>query len=572
MNKPKKTDLLINNQIFKNQTFKKSIFEIEFNTEKDIVFEKCTFKGITSFENINAREILFFDCKFSNVLNISESSFLYIGFNKCKFSEKLILNSNKSRSHTTIRSVIAEEIEINGEYQNFQVVSSIINKINFIDVNTKYSQKDSKIEFLVDNEVKNLKLKSSSNFSNIIFKGGEYETIYFDGTFNNNINFNKKILNQNLFFESSIFKGRIDFREGKFDYVYFYRSSFEGIVLFHGYDILDKKITDISVKDLTIHSCYFEKNISTSIQDLSSLNLSNNNFKQIFNFNNHNDIQSLNDNSLSKQISLRGSNQGNIIIENVFTDVDFSGFNFGNIYFKNIDVHTLYFNEFHNNGNVSFMSLKSGVYLTIQNSITGNLDLLNEDLNIFHEIVIANSNIKGINISLYPKKIRSYSSNPQIGYGITDLTKNNQNLKNIYNQLKQAAKSNGDIDNMNRFKSLEFGKLIKVKKISLDSIILVLNSLSNKHGQSWLRGIIFTLIIAFGFFILYIINISNFPSFSKLIKDYILFISSFPKLQLEEFSELNKTWNVSLVIWLSRIFISYGIYQTVSAFRKYGKL
>lgn len=571
MSKPKYTDLLNKNQAYENQTFKKNVFEFDFETDGDISFINCVFKGITSFENIKAREVNFIGCTFENVLSISKSSFFIFGFSDCKLLKDSNFKSNICRSYTVFRSLIGGKVEISGTYQTFQLVTSTIEKLKLIDVNSEYSERDSKIEFLVENKLKELKIKSHSNFSNIIFKGGEYEYIYFDGIFSNSISFDKKIKNEYLFFESSVFKSRIDFNEGEFKYINLYRSSFHGLVMFNGFNYLDKLEKDISIQNLTIHSSYFEKDVRVSVLKIISFDLSNNNFKQIFNLNNHNSNQDKLEYSLAKRLSLSGSNQGNIIIENIFADLNVSDINFGNIYFKNIDLHTLYINQFHNKGNVSFTNINSGVHLVIQDSIVGNFNLLNEDLNMFSEIVIANSNLKGINISIYPKKIRSFSSNPKVGYGINDKSKNNQNLKNVYNQLKQVAKSNGDIDPMNKYKSLELGKLIKTKKISFDSILLLLNWISNNNGQSWFRGVLFTLIIAFLFFLLYLKNLGIPINLNEHYKDYISFISSFPKLQLEKFSQLNKLWNVSLIIWLSRIFISYGIYQTVSAFRKYGK-
>jgi hypothetical protein len=190
--------------------------------------------------------------------------------------------------------------------------------------------------------------------------------------------------------------------------------------MFNGFNYLDNLEKDISIKNLTIHSSYFEKDVRVSVLKINSFNLSNNNFKQIFNLNNQNSNEDNLQYSLAKSVSFSGSNQGNIIIENIFADLTVSDINFGNIYFKNIDLHTLYINQFHNKGNVSFTNINSGVHLVIQDSIVGNFNLLNEDLNMFSEIVIANSNLKGIDISIYPKKIRSFSSNPKVGYGIKD--------------------------------------------------------------------------------------------------------------------------------------------------------
>lgn len=571
MSKPDLTNLFDANLAYQNQIFEDNIFEDGFETDSDISFHNCIFKGITSFKKIEAREFSFIDCKFENVLSVSDSLFFILGFSNCQFFKGITFFTNVCKSYAVFRNNKGTIFRLNGEYRTLQFVTSTFEKLLLTDVNNQYSQKDSKIEFLVENLINEVRIKSFSNFSSIIFKGGEYESIYFDGTFNNQIDFEKKIKSKYLFFESSIFKNRIDFKEGEFESIFFYRSSFNGLIVFHGYDILEDKPAEITIRNLTLHSSQFEKNIGLSIQNLEYLNLSNNNFKQIFNFNNYNASDDKLDYMFSKKIRMSGSNQGNIIIENVFADIMMNDINLGNIYFKNIHLHTLNIHEFHNKGNISFLNLESGVYLTIQDSIIGNFNLLNENLNIFKEIVISNSNLKGLILSIFPKKIRSYSSDPRIGYGLVDKSKNDQNLKNIYNQLKQVAMSNGDIDHMNKYKSLELRKLIKMKGISFDSVLLYLNWISNNNGQSWTRGILFTLIVAFIFFIIYIKSLGVEFELNNQYKNYILFISSFPKLQLEKYSQFNNIWYVSLIIWIARIFISYGIYQTVAAFRKYGK-
>lgn len=209
--------------------------------------------------------------------------------------------------------------------------------------------------------------------------------------------------------------------------------------------------------------------------------------------------------------------------------------------------------------------------MIIQDSMVGELNLLNEDINMFREIVISNSNLKGMVLTKYPLKIRSYSSNPIIGFGLKDKSKDDQNLKSIYNQFKQIAKANGDIDSMSRFKSLEHERMIKVKRLGFDSLLLTLNWLSNNHGKSWIRSVIFTLITAFVFFKLYLMNVGQIITPPDIYKYYVQFITSYPKLELDRFGDANSSWNVNLVIWFARIFISYGIYQTVSSFRKYGK-
>jgi hypothetical protein len=568
MTKEKDKSILNNKQVFENQTFDSSISEKGIKAEEDIFFKNCTFKGITSFDNITAREFSFLNCKFENAFSLTNSNVFMLGFSHCEFLKGFGLSENNCRSYCSLRDINSQNITINGHYQYLQFVQLNVEKLELREVNNRLTHRDSTIEFLAENKIKELRLKSNINYSQIIFKAGKYDSIHFEGTFNNHINFEKKITTEYLFFESSTFNSRIDFQEGFFQYVKFYRSNFNGLVHINDYNYLDNETRELEIKDLSIHSNVFDKDMSVNLSKIESLSFSNNNFKQLFHFNSYTDTKEENEMIM---VSISGVNQGNMILERAFIDLNIRDINFGNIFFKEINFSYLVLSEFHNTGSIFFTNIVSGLQLVIQNSIVGNLNFINTDINIFEEIVIADSKLNGVSLKKYPKKILSSSSNPKVGYGIKDKSKRKENLKNVYTQLKEVARKNGDFDNSNKYKSLEHKELLKSKKISSDSILLFLNWISNNNGRSWLRGVFFTVAVSFIFCVLYFktlnIESNQYPDYKEL----ILFITSFPKLELEKYEIQNKLWEISLVIWLARIFISYGIYQTITAFRKYGK-
>ncbi|TRX22026.1 hypothetical protein [Flavobacterium franklandianum] len=553
---------------FENIIFPNFILEKNISTEGDILFNNCTFKSTFILENLKARELFFFKCNFEEKFILSSSFFNIGGFTDCIFSGEINLTSNKCTSNFVLRNVRGKEFEINGEYQTLQIVSSKIGNLILKDINTERLYRESKIEFLVENEINKIQIKSYITLSNIVFVGGDYKSVFFEGVFEESINFKKKVKIENLYLESSTFKKRIDFEEGEYEYISFYRSIFQSLVLISDNNLTEDIPRDLKIKELTFHSCVFDMNVSVGMEDIQFLNLSNNNFKQIFNFNNNADNN--NENS-EVTIRINGTNQGNIIIERVDADVNLSDINYGNILFKDLNISTLNICEFQNVGNVTFSNIKSGYYFTIQDSITGNLNFINFDINIFKEIVIAQSSLNGIIFNKYPNKILSYSKNSIVGYGIKEKSKSSSNLKNIYNQLKHIARGKGDIDVSNKYQSLEYKQLLLSKEFGFDTFILLLNWLSNDNGRSWFRGVIFTLSIAFLFFLLYFHFIGIVFCFEDHFKDYIIFITSFPKLELETYSCENNYWEVKLIIFVARIFVSYGIYQTITAFRKYAK-
>lgn len=568
MNQKEESELFEKKLVFKNEIFKNDIFENGFNSVGDIEFNNCVFERITSLENIKAQNISFNNCSFKNELRILSCTFFSFIISNSKFLNSSTYISSTCKSSLVLINNSGLSVEISGWYQSVKIASTKLNKLMLKDINAEYSPRETQIEFEEENEIAQLNFESLSNYAKIHFNHGKYDSITFYGTFNSDISFNENISTEYLFFESSILKGRLDLRGGEYEQVNLYRSSFQGLIHINGYNVLENKGTNLSIKEISLHSSHFEKTVSVNLQNLETISLSNNSFEQLFDFNNHLESSQNTDYTF---IDISGSNQGNIIVENVYANLSLFDINLGNLYFKNIALHTLYLNEFINKGNVSFTNIISGIYLTIHNSILGSFNLVNEDLNTFEETVIANSNIEGIKLGVYPKKIHSYSSNPKLGYGLKDKTKNSYNLRNIYNQFKQVAKSSGDIDIMYKYKSLELRELIRIKKVGFDSILLILNWVSNNNGRSWVRGVLFTLLIGFVFFLQYIKSIGVDSESFVLYEDYILYLTSFPELSLKKYEEFNKHWNVSLVIWLSRIFVSYGIYQTISAFRKYGR-
>lgn len=565
------SNLLINGLEFKNETFDKFIREISPQIEPDsiISFTNCTFKLPAVFEGFKAKEVSFNNCIFEKEFFLLKSNISILGIGNCTFKDEARIIDINCTAYTVIRKIQASKIKISGQYKTLQIVSSKIEEFEIDNINSDHTQKDSVIEFLIENDIKKTKIEPYITFAHIVFKGSKYQDIHFEGTFNNRILFEKNIEVGSVYFESSNFDKRIDFQEGKFNYINFYRSNFNGLIYINDFEASDVSTRNLEIYTLWMHSCNFDKDVSVQTSKVEHITLSNNNFNQLLNFNQFTD--EIDAESKLTMISLNGVNRGNIFIERAYIDINLNGLNHGNIYLNNSNIYSLILSEFENKGSINLTNIKSGEFLTIQEANAGDINFTNTDINCFDEIVIANSNIEKINFKSYPNKVLSFSSNPKVGYGIKDKSKNASNLKDVFNQLKQIAKRNGDVHIANKYQSLEHKQLLKSKSFGFDSILLFLNLISNKNGKSWSRGVLFTLVTAFLFYWIYIsvlgLNINRADTYIE----YILYISSFPKLSIEKYEALNSKWSVSLVIWLSRIFISYGIYQTVAAFRKYGK-
>lgn len=115
-----------------------------------------------------------------------------------------------------------------------------------------------------------------------------------------------------------------------------------------------------------------------------------------------------------------------------------------------------------------------------------------------------------------------------------------------------------------------YNKDLKCCKNFGEKALLWLNRMSNNYGKSWRRGMRFTTIVALIFTIPLVFCGITSPDAKSL----ELFVKTFFKILSVldisgNYAELN-TIGVPLVFF-SKIFVSYGIYQTVAAFRKHGK-
>jgi hypothetical protein len=223
--------------------------------------------------------------------------------------------------------------------------------------------------------------------------------------------------------------------------------------------------------------------------------------------------------------------------------------------------------------------------LIIFDSNINNTEFVNVDFRKFKELVIAKSEVSNIVLSnsVFPSKIQIGTKNPRFGYEIHPDEKINDNTyyRETYRQLKVSAEKQGNRALSLVFRAKEMHYLRKELSWGWDKAVLYLNYISNNHGLSWSRGILFTVIVSWLLFILYQDSL-NHPAFywvlnssSKDIKyafwggfhEFSNFWASFPLFKSLENDSI--TWKTNLVFILSRIFMGYGIYQTITAFRKF---
>lgn len=124
------------------------------------------------------------------------------------------------------------------------------------------------------------------------------------------------------------------------------------------------------------------------------------------------------------------------------------------------------------------------------------------------------------------------------------------------------------------FKNLSNLKLWKLLKNIGDIVILFINFLSNGFGLWWFSGVVFLFVTTTFMFKYYLNNINSniiidFSNYEYW-KYYVQFI--IPTHKFDFITNAALTDKSYIIDYLNRLISAFGIYQTVQAFRKFGKI
>lgn len=156
-------------------------------------------------------------------------------------------------------------------------------------------------------------------------------------------------------------------------------------------------------------------------------------------------------------------------------------------------------------------------------------------------------------------------------------------IRESYRRIKQEFRNDNNHIESLRFQEYEMitykEELENVKSSSKgleDRIILEFNQISNKFGTSWSRGVLFTTITTLIFYLLFLLTIQSelhfvptWDGIGNFIKHFLQFLN-IAFWDFKPFGVDNYIWGY-IILFIGRIFIGYGYYQTIQAFRKYGK-
>ncbi|MES2656728.1 MAG: hypothetical protein V4620_14125 [Bacteroidota bacterium] len=256
--------------------------------------------------------------------------------------------------------------------------------------------------------------------------------------------------------------------------------------------------------------------------------------------------------------------------------------NNSSVILNNIKVDNLIFNNFFNYGVVSLAEVRGIDELKINNVNLGNCEIINCDFSDFEQVNIKNASliaIKSVQTKWFSRKQLNQSNTKDIATIKTN--------REIYRQLKQAMYSQGDTIQALKFKSLEMNEYkheldFSKWKYKSDWFIMFMNK-SNNYGLNWVKPVgiagVFTLVM-------YIILSNSFinSEYAMIGKKYgaylwqhkyrlILLLD--PTFDLKKVFSVDKNCELPFSMYffgfIQRIGMTYLIFQTVAAFRKYLK-
>lgn len=245
---------------------------------------------------------------------------------------------------------------------------------------------------------------------------------------------------------------------------------------------------------------------------------------------------------------------------------------------EKVSVKELVINKVYNNGLLTFrqLTIPEKGKVSIKSSNLGKTDFINCEFSKA-TLEFENNKIAELFFSQtdFPKKVE------------LDNKVNESQAQLAFGQLATVFQKQGDTVRALEYQSREIeAHYNTIELFSADffkKVNLWLNKISNNFGRYWMRGVIFSFGIGFLFFYFLLISSNKysigFPSFDdKLIPAYLKFMNPLRFIDTEALfktneSDLKITLNGWSYFWdfVGRVFVAYGFFQTIQAFRRFGR-
>ncbi len=268
-------------------------------------------------------------------------------------------------------------------------------------------------------------------------------------------------------------------------------------------------------------------------------------------------------------------NSSSLVLDSEFEEVTFNKSNFSNLIFnKCVFLNTVWFAKCRNlnKSELRFIACKFEKYSLFDNSKFNKIGIL-------HSKFLEKASFENFETNYFEIHQVTFA---EAAY-FDDLNKNNNKAienwdrKTLRAIKRELVNTHNQIDYL-RFKAYELNAYDKEKgKNCKDQIVLFFNKHSNYFGLDWTKGVCFILSTSLLFYLLYLITyaivMKHTIYFPNTVEDffvtYLKFLNPFSFLK-SPIDDAEKYFFPYLSFTLGKIFISYGIYQTIQAFRKFG--
>lgn len=235
-------------------------------------------------------------------------------------------------------------------------------------------------------------------------------------------------------------------------------------------------------------------------------------------------------------------------------------------------------------GDCTFRFCTIGGKLDIRCDIDKTLRMSEVNAGVGDKSMVQNSrlSLEGCTI----QNIRFFKCN----YGLVDII--NAEIYNIHEQMssfamlqndaplifRDAAIRNNDDLNVQKYSAFLYDQILTGKAEIQDKILLWLNKYSNAYGMSWLRGVVFTLVVTLILYLLlncfgcdnpFFVFDLKFRGFWEVCLGFFSLLDIFDLADNGVKLDLTPAGRCMLLV--GRIFITYGIWQTIYAFYKFRK-
>lgn len=524
--------VLVYHKIFEDITFEEPIIFENFNIAYGFGFINCEFKKGIVFRNFQVTDYTDLNYENSNLF-----------FHKCKgaclvLDSKTNLNRGLLINETTFEKVTFNEVKVgNGGIRIKN--SNIKTLLELIKVNTQ--------GFKISNSVISSRIRLETVSSDISFIKSE---------FSNNVDMWNVTTPFSFISNDSKYIAKV-------------------------------KFTACNFKSISLHNDNFQRELKFETQDshnnksgfLNELYIADSNFSEGFNL-----ISTIKSKINKLTLPITSSSKGILKLDGFnIEETKISGFSesfkmvFNNIIFKHLNVL-----DFSNSGFLIFSNCKGDLEssLFFINSDLGLARFNNFSFKSFNNIQIKTSSLKEISTS----NIEWFDQNQ---LNVTeDSIKNPQELREVYRQLKQSLKQDGNIIDSLTFQALEMKayreELLSSKNYSFGDRSIMIASWANDFGLNWIRTAAIIILMNLLFYVLLISSLC--PYFQLSIYSPWFLNRSLNLLWVKKeifFQLLNPVRKISLMYptqisdWVyfldisQRILLAVLIFQMVRAFRKF---